>query len=135
MILTMDSFISPTPSNHPYYCHYQQLPPPPTMCNCFCCPPLLHCLQVLPPSLLPSSHSSFSPLSCSPSPFSLLSVCHCLLASGGYFMKGNDYFCSKDYHVLFGTKCKTCGEYVEGRVVTALGQSYHPHCFACDRCR
>jgi len=50
-------------------------------------------------------------------------------------MKNDNYYCSKDYHILFGTKCLTCGEYVEGRVVTALGQSYHPHCFTCDRCK
>ena len=23
---------------------------------------------------------------------------------------------------------------MEGRVITALGHSYHPHCFICDRC-
>ena len=66
----------------------------------------------------------------SPSP-----VCNRLLSSGGYFMKNDVYYCSKDYHTLFGTKCLTCGEYVEGRVVTALGKSYHPHCFTCDRCK
>ena len=67
-----------------------------------------------------------------PSPFP---VCNRLLSSGGYFMKNDVYYCSKDYHTLFGTKCLTCGEYVEGRVVTALGKSYHPHCVTCDRCK
>lgn len=62
-------------------------------------------------------------------------VCNRLLASGGYFMKNGDYYCSADYHKQYGTKCKTCGDFVEGRVVTALGNSYHPQCFTCDRCR
>lgn len=62
-------------------------------------------------------------------------VCGSLLASGGYFMKNDCYYCSRDYHIEFGTKCKACGEYVEGRVVTALGNSYHPKCFSCDRCK
>ncbi|XP_064383280.1 actin-binding LIM protein 2-like [Halichondria panicea] len=61
--------------------------------------------------------------------------CGQLLASGGYFVKSGAYYCSKDYHLLFGTKCKTCGDFVEGRVVTALGNSYHPQCFVCDRCK
>ena len=64
-----------------------------------------------------------------------LPVCKRLLASGGYFMKKGDYYCSADYHNLYGTKCKTCGDFVEGRVVTALGNSYHPQCFTCDRCK
>ena len=67
----------------------------------------------------------------SPSPL----VCGCLLASGGYFMKNDSYYCTRDYHIEFGTKCKECGEYVEGRMVTALGNSYHPKCFSCDRCK
>ena len=64
-----------------------------------------------------------------------MTVCNRLLASGGYFMKKGDYYCSTDYHKLYGTKCKMCGDFVEGRVVTALGNSYHPHCFTCDRCK
>lgn len=62
-------------------------------------------------------------------------VCRFKLLSGGYFMKNEEYYCSKDYHTLFGTKCKVCSNYVEGRVVTALGESYHPQCFTCNRCR
>ena len=82
-----------------------------------------------PPPPPPHPHTPPHP---HPSPFP---VCNRLLSSGGYFMKNDVYYCSKDYHTLFGTKCLTCGEYVEGRVVTALGKSYHPHCFTCDRCK
>ncbi len=61
--------------------------------------------------------------------------CGILLASGGYFPRNDHYYCSKDYHRLYGTKCKSCGDFVEGRVITALGHSYHPQCFKCDRCK
>ena len=62
-------------------------------------------------------------------------VCQGSLAQGGYFLKDDKYYCKKDYEILFGIKCKACGQYVEGRVVTALGNTYHPRCFTCDRCR
>ncbi|CAN7937843.1 unnamed protein product [Ixodes hexagonus] len=36
---------------------------------------------------------------------------------------------------MFGTKCAGCGQFVEGEVVTALGNTYHQKCFVCGRCR
>ncbi|XP_051474186.1 actin-binding LIM protein 1 isoform X9 [Apus apus] len=36
---------------------------------------------------------------------------------------------------MYGTRCNGCGEFVEGEVVTALGKTYHPSCFACTVCR
>ncbi|CAN8023678.1 unnamed protein product [Ixodes persulcatus] len=36
---------------------------------------------------------------------------------------------------MFGTKCAGCGQFVEGEVVTALGNTYHQKCFVCARCR
>ncbi|XP_048361924.1 actin-binding LIM protein 1 isoform X8 [Sphaerodactylus townsendi] len=36
---------------------------------------------------------------------------------------------------MYGTRCNGCGEFVEGEVVTALGKTYHPHCFACTVCK
>ncbi|XP_065750102.1 actin-binding LIM protein 1 isoform X13 [Phocoena phocoena] len=36
---------------------------------------------------------------------------------------------------MYGTRCHGCGEFVEGEVVTALGKTYHPNCFACTICR
>ena len=117
--------------------------------NCFKCHGkivIFYCFDILLPwgySSYSSSHhqSPLLPL------FNLLSLtisssfrsspleCGTLLASGGYFPRNNQYFCSKDYHKLFGTKCKSCGDFVEGRVITALGNSYHPQCFTCDRCQ
>ncbi|XP_035297646.1 actin-binding LIM protein 1 isoform X18 [Cricetulus griseus] len=36
---------------------------------------------------------------------------------------------------MYGTRCQGCGEFVEGEVVTALGKTYHPNCFACTICK
>lgn len=62
-------------------------------------------------------------------------VCQNSLAQGGFFCKDGEYFCTKDYQDLFGTKCSHCGKFVEGEVVTALGKTYHSSCFTCARCR
>jgi len=40
-----------------------------------------------------------------------------------------------DYQRMYGTRCNGCGEFVEGEVVTALGKTYHPNCFACTVCK
>ena len=113
--------------------------------NCFKCHGkiVIYCFNILLPwglilyiahILLPLFNLLFFPFSIS-SPFPSSLECGTLLASGGYFPRNNQYFCSKDYHKLFGTKCKSCGDFVEGRVITALGNSYHPQCFTCDRCQ
>ncbi|XP_026795233.2 actin-binding LIM protein 1a isoform X2 [Pangasianodon hypophthalmus] len=62
-------------------------------------------------------------------------VCGCDLAQGGFFMKNGDYLCTLDYQQIHGTRCNTCGEFVEGEVVTALGKTYHPSCFVCTICK
>ncbi|TST98572.1 Actin-binding LIM protein 1 [Bagarius yarrelli] len=62
-------------------------------------------------------------------------VCGCDLAQGGFFMKNGDYLCTLDYQQIHGTRCNTCGEFVEGEVVTALGKTYHPACFVCTVCK
>ncbi|XP_076317622.1 actin-binding LIM protein 2-like isoform X2 [Tachypleus tridentatus] len=62
-------------------------------------------------------------------------VCFASLASGGFFMKDGSYYCSKDYQKSFGTECAACGDYVEGEIVSALGNTYHKDCFVCGRCR
>lgn len=64
-----------------------------------------------------------------------VSACKNSLAQGGFFCKDGAYFCTNDYQRQFGTKCSECGEYVEGEVVTALGNTYHQRCFTCARCR
>ncbi|XP_038614648.1 actin-binding LIM protein 1 isoform X17 [Tachyglossus aculeatus] len=62
-------------------------------------------------------------------------VCGCDLAQGGFFIKNGDYLCTLDYQRMYGTRCNGCGEFVEGEVVTALGKTYHPTCFACTVCK
>ncbi|KAL1513257.1 hypothetical protein ABEB36_002687 [Hypothenemus hampei] len=62
-------------------------------------------------------------------------ACGSSLAQGGYFSKDGAYYCTADYQRNFGTKCSSCGDYVEGEVVTALGKTFHQKCFTCARCR
>ncbi|XP_064630771.1 actin-binding LIM protein 1-like isoform X26 [Lineus longissimus] len=62
-------------------------------------------------------------------------ACSTLLSSGGFFLKDGDYYCPDDYQKLFGTRCHTCGKFVEGEVVTALGNTFHQECFHCYQCR
>ncbi|XP_040217484.1 actin-binding LIM protein 1 isoform X12 [Rana temporaria] len=62
-------------------------------------------------------------------------VCGCDLAQGGFFIKNGEYLCTLDYQRMYGTRCSGCGEFVEGEVVTALGKTYHPSCFACTVCK
>ncbi|XP_035709209.1 actin-binding LIM protein 3 isoform X2 [Folsomia candida] len=62
-------------------------------------------------------------------------VCASSLAQGGFFFHEGEYYCTSDYQQRWGTQCGACGRYVEGEVVTALGNTYHQACFTCARCR
>ncbi|XP_066501424.1 actin-binding LIM protein 3-like [Hoplias malabaricus] len=62
-------------------------------------------------------------------------VCGCDLARSGFFQKGGEYICTEDYQRLYGTKCDSCGDFITGEVVSALGRTYHPKCFVCSICR
>ncbi|KAM6963563.1 actin-binding LIM protein 1-like isoform 8-T8 [Tautogolabrus adspersus] len=62
-------------------------------------------------------------------------VCGCDLAQSGFFTKNGDYLCPLDFQRLHGTLCSSCGEFVEGEVVTVLGKTYHPSCFVCTHCK
>uniref|UniRef100_A0A4W5QNX4 LIM zinc-binding domain-containing protein n=1 Tax=Hucho hucho TaxID=62062 RepID=A0A4W5QNX4_9TELE len=59
-------------------------------------------------------------------------VCGCDLARSGFFQKGGEYICTEDYQRLYGTKCDSCGDFITGEVVSALGRTYHPKCFVCN---
>jgi len=65
----------------------------------------------------------------------IVTVCKNSLAQGGFFCKDGSYYCTTDYQRQFGTKCAICDDYVEGEVVSALGNTYHQKCFTCARCR
>uniref|UniRef100_A0A665U736 Actin binding LIM protein family, member 3 n=1 Tax=Echeneis naucrates TaxID=173247 RepID=A0A665U736_ECHNA len=62
-------------------------------------------------------------------------VCGCDLVHSGFFHHSGEYICTKDYQRLYGTQCDSCGQYITGEVVSALGRTYHPHCFVCSLCR
>ncbi|KAI4880146.1 hypothetical protein NFI96_031170 [Prochilodus magdalenae] len=62
-------------------------------------------------------------------------VCGCDLAHSGFFQKNSEYICTTDYQRLYGTKCDSCGDFITGEVVSALGRAYHPKCFVCSVCR
>ncbi|XP_025029429.1 actin-binding LIM protein 2 isoform X3 [Python bivittatus] len=62
-------------------------------------------------------------------------ACGCDLAQGGFFVRQGDYICTLDYQRLYGTRCFSCDEFIEGEVVSALGKTYHPNCFVCALCR
>lgn len=64
-----------------------------------------------------------------------LPVCGCDLAHSGFFQKSGEYICTADYQRLYGTKCDSCGDFISGEVVSALGRTYHPQCFVCSVCR
>ncbi|KAJ8408861.1 hypothetical protein AAFF_G00246790 [Aldrovandia affinis] len=62
-------------------------------------------------------------------------VCGCDLARSGFFQKNGEYICTADYQRLYGTKCDSCGDFITGEVVSALGRTFHPTCFVCSVCR
>ncbi|XP_028341763.1 actin-binding LIM protein 2-like, partial [Physeter macrocephalus] len=61
--------------------------------------------------------------------------CGCDLAEGGFFVRQGEYICTQDYQRLYGTRCFSCDQFIEGEVVSALGKTYHPSCFVCAVCR
>ncbi|CAJ1086573.1 actin-binding LIM protein 2 isoform X7 [Xyrichtys novacula] len=62
-------------------------------------------------------------------------VCGVELAQGGFFVRQGEYICTQDYQRLYGTRCFSCQDFIEGEVVSALGKTYHPRCFVCASCK
>ncbi|XP_028284546.1 actin-binding LIM protein 2 isoform X11 [Parambassis ranga] len=62
-------------------------------------------------------------------------VCGCELAQGGFFLRQGEYICTLDYQRMYGTRCFSCQDFIEGEVVSALGKTYHPRCFVCASCK
>ncbi|KAJ8008075.1 hypothetical protein DPEC_G00101000 [Dallia pectoralis] len=62
-------------------------------------------------------------------------VCGSDLAQGGFFVRQGEYICTQDYQRMYGTRCFSCEEFIEGEVVSALGKTYHPRCFVCATCK
>lgn len=61
--------------------------------------------------------------------------CSRQLSSGEYFMRDGNYYCTEDYRTLFAVRCRACGTPVEGDVVSALDNIFHPNCFQCFTCK
>uniref|UniRef100_A0A3Q3KGA0 LIM zinc-binding domain-containing protein n=1 Tax=Monopterus albus TaxID=43700 RepID=A0A3Q3KGA0_MONAL len=62
-------------------------------------------------------------------------VCGCDLVRSGFFHHSGEYICTDDYQRLYGTQCDSCDQYITGEVVSALGRTYHSHCFVCSICK
>ncbi|XP_052783321.1 uncharacterized protein LOC128219541 [Mya arenaria] len=50
-----------------------------------------------------------------------------------YEFEGRKY-CEHDFNVLFAPCCNKCGDFIVGRVIKALNNSWHPDCFRCQLC-
>lgn len=50
-----------------------------------------------------------------------------------YEFEGRKY-CEHDFNVLYAPSCQKCGQFIVGRVIKALGVSWHPLCFQCAVC-
>ncbi|RXN11561.1 LIM and senescent cell antigen-like-containing domain 1 isoform X3 [Labeo rohita] len=51
-----------------------------------------------------------------------------------YEFEGRKY-CEHDFQMLFAPCCHQCGEFIIGRVIKAMNNSWHPDCFCCDICQ
>ncbi|TMS06214.1 LIM and senescent cell antigen-like-containing domain protein 1 [Larimichthys crocea] len=47
-----------------------------------------------------------------------------------YEFEGRKY-CEHDFQMLFAPCCHQCGEFIIGRVIKAMNNSWHPDCFCC----
>jgi len=43
-------------------------------------------------------------------------------------------YCEHCFHVLYAPCCAKCGEFIIGRVIKAMQQTWHPECFTCEMC-
>ena len=55
--------------------------------------------------------------------------------TNGFFLFENEFYCTNDYHKLFGIKCAGCGNFIEGESISILDDSFHEECFICVSCR
>ncbi|XP_041483311.1 LIM and senescent cell antigen-like-containing domain protein 1 [Lytechinus variegatus] len=53
---------------------------------------------------------------------------------GVFFEFDGRKYCEHDFNVLFAPCCGKCNEFVIGRVIKALNNSWHPQCFLCQLC-
>lgn len=51
-----------------------------------------------------------------------------------YYEFGGRKYCEHDFQVLFAPCCGSCSQFIIGRVIKALNNSWHPNCFNCQLC-
>ncbi|NXX40597.1 LPXN protein, partial [Tricholaema leucomelas] len=98
----------------------------------------------------PPWHSSDPdiPWSCSPSSLQVLTAlgktwhpehftcayCGEELGSQPFFEREGRAYCEEDYHQAFAPRCAYCAGPIREKVLTALGQTWHPEHFFCTHC-
>ncbi|XP_053352599.1 LIM and senescent cell antigen-like-containing domain protein 2 [Clarias gariepinus] len=60
--------------------------------------------------------------------------CFQQFSEGLYYEFDDRKYCEHDFHMLFAPCCNQCGEFITGRVIKAMNNSWHPECFCCDIC-
>jgi paxillin len=63
------------------------------------------------------------------------STCSKVIGNGNFFEKEGQPQCQACFQAVFCSKCAGCGQPITTHCVTALGQSWHPECFVCGKCR
>ncbi|XP_068004561.1 leupaxin isoform X2 [Melanerpes formicivorus] len=100
-----------------------------------------------PPSIL-ALLSSWHPWSCSPSSSQVLTAlgktwhpehftcarCGEELGSQPFFEREGRAYCQEDYQQAFAPRCAYCAGPIREKVLTALGQTWHPEHFFCAHC-
>jgi len=64
-------------------------------------------------------------------------VCGKDFSDGSKVEEGTDgyAYCTKDYIATFSAKCPSCGEFIEGQTIEAMGKKWHPNHFVCGTCK
>lgn len=61
--------------------------------------------------------------------------CGIELGEDAFYNKDGAFYCAKDYLDNFGEQCFKCHQFLEGEVISALGNTFHLDCFTCGRCK
>lgn len=60
--------------------------------------------------------------------------CGTMLGGKQFIPRDNQFYCENCYYKNFNPACGKCKETIKGQYISALGQSWHPHCFVCTDC-
>ena len=56
------------------------------------------------------------------------------IQDGIFFEFEDRKYCQHDFQILFAARCGKCSEFIVGRVIKALSNTWHPNCLTCFRC-